>query len=133
MKRRTFVWLATGASVSFYLPHFYCRPKTNRFTKNLSRPVALQHICDSKTIMEIGKAYQQQAKNENDEPALKKLLSTNEQGKPINETMDSSSIAAILNQKIQQDFQQNRIVVANGWVLSVTEARQCALFSLTEK
>jgi hypothetical protein len=83
--------------------------------------------------MEIGKAYQQQAKNENDEPALIKLLSTNEQGKPINETMDSSSIAAILNQKIQQDFQQNRIVVANGWVLSVTEARQCALFSLTEK
>jgi hypothetical protein len=133
MKRRTFVRLTTGASVAFYLPNFYCRPKTNDFTKTLARPVALQHICDSHTIMEIGKAYQQQAKNENDEAALIKLLSANEQGKPINETMDSNSIAAILNQKIQQDFQQNRIVVANGWVLSVTEARQCALFSLTEK
>jgi hypothetical protein len=31
---------------------------------------------------------------------------------------------------IQQDFEAGRTVVLRGWILSVTEARQCALFSM---
>ena len=31
---------------------------------------------------------------------------------------------------IHDDFENGRIVVLNGWILSLTEARQCALFSL---
>ncbi|HTI04540.1 MAG TPA: hypothetical protein VL549_04445 [Gemmatimonadales bacterium] len=31
---------------------------------------------------------------------------------------------------VQSDFVAGRTVVIHGWVLSVTEARQCALFSL---
>ena len=131
MKRKTFIRLATTASVALYLPN--CRPKTNPFTKILARPEALQHLCDSKTIQEIGEAYQKQAEDGNDETVLVNLLSTDKQGKPIIETTNNTSIASILSQKIQQDFQQNKIVVVNGWVLSLTEARQCALFSLTEK
>ena len=40
-----------------------------------------------------------------------------------------NKLEALLNQKIQQDFEAGRTVVVNGWVLSQTEARQCALFS----
>ena len=31
---------------------------------------------------------------------------------------------------VQSDFEHGRIVVVQGWVLSETEARQCALYSL---
>jgi hypothetical protein len=36
------------------------------------------------------------------------------------------SIAAM----VRRDFDTGRTVLVNGWVLSATEARQCALFSL---
>lgn len=36
------------------------------------------------------------------------------------------SIAAM----VRRDFETGRTVLVNGWVLSATEARQCALFSL---
>jgi hypothetical protein len=31
---------------------------------------------------------------------------------------------------VQRDFAAGRTVMLDGWVLAVTEARQCALFSL---
>ena len=33
-------------------------------------------------------------------------------------------------QQVRDDFAAGRTVVVDGWVLSATEARQCALFSL---
>jgi hypothetical protein len=36
-----------------------------------------------------------------------------------------------LDDQIRDDFSAGRTVVIDGWVLSVTEARQAALFSLT--
>ena len=33
-------------------------------------------------------------------------------------------------QQVRNDFAAGRIVLVDGWVLSATEARQCALFSL---
>ena len=132
MKRRTFIRIATTASAALYFPHIQCRQKPDTAAKWLAHPQALEHLFDSKTIHEIGKVYQKQAKDEGDETVLVKLLSTDRQGNPISETADSASIASLLSQKIQEDFQQNKIVVVNGWVLSLTEARQCALFSLIE-
>ncbi len=32
---------------------------------------------------------------------------------------------------VRRDFAAGRTIIVNGWVLSVTEARQCALHSLT--
>jgi hypothetical protein len=132
MKRRTFIRMAATASAALYLPNIQCHQGTKPFANWLARPQALEHLFDSKTIHEIGEVYQKQAKDESDETVLVKLLSADKQGKPIRETADSASIASLLSQKIQEDFQQNKIVVVNGWVLSLTEARQCALFSLTE-
>jgi len=33
---------------------------------------------------------------------------------------------------VKQDFGNGKIAVVDGWILSVTEARQCALYSLEE-
>ena len=86
-----------------------------------------------KTIHEIGEAYQKQTSNENNKTTLVKLLAMDINGNPIDESADSALVASQLAKKIQQDFQQDKTVVVDGWVLSRTEARQCALFSLTEK
>ena len=39
--------------------------------------------------------------------------------------------AASIDDQIRDDFESGRITVVDGWLLSVTEARQAALFSLT--
>jgi hypothetical protein len=35
-----------------------------------------------------------------------------------------------IDDTVHEDFASGRTVVVDGWVLAVTEARQCALFSL---
>ena len=133
MKRKTFVMLAAGGIAAFCLPEFSCKTKSNSFIKTLALPQALQHISDAKTIREIGEAYKKQNQNESDETILVKLLSIDKHGKPIPEASGSITVASLLDEKIRDDFQQNKTMIVDGWVLSVTEARQCALFSITEK
>ena len=70
-------------------------------------PEMLSSICDQKTLHAIGKAYLQEHPAGRDE--LQKL---------------------IVNSNVQDDFQKGNIIVVKGWVLSATEARQCALLTL---
>jgi len=37
-----------------------------------------------------------------------------------------------IDQKIKEDFEKGDVVTVKGWILSVTEARQCALFALVD-
>jgi hypothetical protein len=130
MKRRIFVKLAVAATAGLYLPGAACNSKNNSLTNMLSQPNALQHICDVETIREIGKGYQNLVPGENKE-SLIRLLSPNI-GHEIDESRDSSLVSSVLEKRVQQDFQENKTMVVDGWVLSVTEARQCALFSLSQ-
>ena len=133
MRRRTFVTLTAAATVALYLPELDCRPKASRFTRIISQPGALEHICDVQSIRQIGDAYQKQASNEASESELTRLLATDTNGSKITESSDSTSIASYLDKRVRDDFKQDKTVVVDGWVLSLTEARQCALFSLTTK
>src|SRR5437762_14210660 len=133
MKRRTFVRLATATTVVLSLPDLYCTSKDSTLTRTLSQPSVLLHICDAKTIHSIGEAYQHQATNERDKATLMKLLKQGPDGLPINEGKNSDAIVALLNKKVSQDFQQQKTVIVDGWILSITEASQCALYSLTER
>jgi hypothetical protein len=74
-----------------------------------SAPAMLAELCDKKTLHEIGATYLQQHPQENNRESLRKL---------------------IMNKQAQDDFRDGNIVVVKGWVLSVTEARQCALLTL---
>ena len=133
MKRRAFVRLATATTVALSLPDLYCTPKDSTLIRTLSQPNALLHICDAKTIHAIGEAYQHQATTENDRTTLVKLLTQGPDGLPIDEGKNSDAIVSLLNKKVSQDFQQQKTVIVDGWILSITEARQCALYSLTER
>ena len=126
MKRSTFVRLATASTVALYLPGLYCTSKDSTLVQTLSQPNALQHICDAKTILEIGEAYRQQASSENDKTTLVKILTEN------SSHVEGDAVLSLLNKKVTEDFQLGKTVIVDGWILSLTEARQCALYSLTK-
>lgn len=133
MKRRIFIRLAAATTASLYLPNLGCKSKQNALTDLLAQPSALQHICDKEAIRAIGEAYQKLVPNENDRDTLIKLvLASSLPDRAINQSADSTFVRSVLDQRVTQDFQENKTMVVDGWVLSVTEARQCALFSLTQ-
>ena len=76
-------------------------------------------------VREIGSHYRSATPAENTADALRAAISKS-RGFHVpllgNESLDD---------QIEDDFEEGRTVVVDGWVLSVTEARQAALFSLT--
>ncbi len=128
MKRRTFIDLSTfsAASVVVLLQNG-CAEKAIK--KGLGEPLSLSYILDAKTIRETGLAYREQFPSENNKKKLAYLL-TNQNS--LADNTDPRTIRSILDKKSQEDFENGKTVVVNGWVLSETEARQCALFSLLQ-
>ena len=70
-------------------------------------PEMLSSLADKKALREIGHEYLKQY------PAEKNQLQD-----------------LVIQSNVQTDFSKGNIVVIKGWVLSVTEARQCALLTL---
>ena len=131
MKRRTFIYLSFATAAGMGAPFVSCRNKSAALNKILAQPKFLSHICDAKTLREIGKVYKEEFPSESKKEQLANELLTDNSGKSFAETADQSSISSLLDQKIKQDFETGKTVVVKGWVLSATEAQQCALFSLT--
>ena len=122
MERRAFVKLSayTALVLSVPLLDSCLKPGDNP----LAQPLFFSHIADVKTITDAGLAYRKMDKSEDDKALLMQLLSG---GDP---STDQKAIRAALDDRVKQDFQTNKTVTVSGWVLSVTEARQCALFSI---
>lgn len=129
MKRRTFIFLAAGAAAITILP--LVRYKQGKFTPDdpLLRPEVLARFCDEKEICAIGKSYRSLVPVEDNKKKLEELILTNNDGKKES-TESKSAISTLIEEKIRQDFEQGRTVVADGWIISETEARQCALVSI---
>lgn len=104
-----------------------CRQKTPVLYDVLSQPEQLAQICDLKTLREIGMAYRLQTASETDADKLTSLLLADSAGNPVSSESNHSFIQNLISRKIDQDFESGNIVVVKGWILSVTEARQCAL------
>jgi hypothetical protein len=121
MERSDFIKLAAIAAVVLTVPLAEgCGHKNDPLTL----PLLFSHLADKKTIIQTGMAYRKMFENENSQSALGQALSAN---KP---TMDPDALRAALEKQVILDFAAGRIVTVDGWVLSVTEARQCALFSI---
>ena len=76
-------------------------------------------------VRQIGSQYRASTPTENTADALRAALASSH-GLRIPFIGNGS-----LDDQIRDDFASGRTVVVGGWVLSVTEARQAALFSLT--
>lgn len=130
MKRRHFLRITlVGASVAG-LPMVGCDAFSGD-KQSLAQPLMLSQFCDEEAILEIGKAYQGMDPQARDVKTLTESLLSDIYGssrKPGNK--DAVPIKKI-NDRIRKDFEENLIVKPAGWILSKTEARQCALYSLT--
>ena len=126
MKRKDFLQLSafTAAAISLPLLHSCNAPVSENA---MAQPVFLSRLFDEDTIRDAGKAYLQKTPAENDDIKLIQLLAGNSS---IADSSDEKAIHQYLEEKIKQDFEEGKTILVKGWVLAVTEARQCALFSL---
>ena len=126
MKRKDFLQLSafTAAAISLPLVHSCNVPVSENA---MAQPVFLSRLFDEDTIRDAGKAYLHKTPAENDDNKLIQLLAGNSS---IAGSSDEKAIHQYLEEKIKQDFEEGKTVLVKGWVLAVTEARQCALFSL---
>lgn len=116
------------------LPSLSCNRVDPAAAKMLQKaPDQLSHICDAHTIREIGNAYRKQVAAESDKDQLIKLLLTDSSGNSISRSSDTTLLKSVLSDKVKSDFDKGKIVNIKGWVLSETEARQCALFSFNQQ
>jgi hypothetical protein len=133
MTRRAFVLSVLGTAAAFFLTQIGCREKVSSKTTVLFMPAFLSLIIDEKAIRKIGLAYIGIAPNQTTESFLISKLMTDRNGKPLSRTLSASNISLALRKKIEQDFIKGQYLFVDGWVLSETEAQQCALFSLSQK
>jgi hypothetical protein len=130
MQRRKFILLTTAGGVTLSLSGLSCNTRRPAFYPILDKPRQLAYICDKKTIQEIGRAYQVHTPAETAADQLIRILSADSSGRPISSSADVLYVQQMIDQKITQDFEKGNTVVVKGWILAVTEARQCALFAV---
>lgn len=131
MKRKDFILLSFYSGVAVSVPFLGCNTSSGVANKAWVTPSLLSHICDAKALKEIGAAYRQKF-DENNERELADLLLMDSDNKAISENSEDAIVHSMLEKKIQKDFETGKTVIVKGWILSKTEAQQCALFSFTQ-
>jgi len=130
MKRRHFIFYTVISTAAVSIPFLNCSSPDPELDKKLAMPETLAQTYDEKTIMEIGQAYGKTYPDEYSISDLEQLVTKTETGKSIAGSETAEMINSTLNAMVKKDFQTGDTVVLNGWILSKTEARQCALFTL---
>ena len=130
MQRRQFLQLSAMGGTVFLVTGISCNQRHPASYAVLGKPEALAQICDLKTLKEIGMAYHAQAPSETDADKLAALLLTDSGGNTVSSASDNSVIQTLISKKIEHDFETGNIVIVKDWILSVTEARQCAFLFL---
>ena len=127
MKRRTFIATATITAIG--LPVAYYVKKKISKGDPLTNAEMLSHFCDERALKEIGIAYRTIVPAENERQKLTDLILTDASGTKV-KASDWSAVEDLVTKKIHDEFLQQDLIIVKGWVISKTEARQCALFSL---
>ena len=93
-------------------------------------PLILSSFCDEQTLRSIGESYRNLTPEENSKEKLLNLLTSG-----LNMQNDSlKNVSAAVNKlelNIEKEFKEINLVTIKGWIISRTEARQCALLSLS--
>jgi hypothetical protein len=90
------------------------------------------------TVREIGHAYRADVPAESTPEVLETALrsrgmtiQSGHYGQGVRHLRYLTPASAMTSEEhVRADFAAGRVVVVRGWILSVTEARECALFSL---
>ena len=125
MNRKKFILVATAGTAALAIPSWYFNYYVPEYDTALASPGLLSSIWDEATMRTIGAAYRQQFSAEDSERKLVNLLAGDA-------SSTTAQLAEALNAQITTDFESNHTVMINGWVLAITEARQCALYSFSK-
>jgi len=123
LDRRRFLQLSALGIVAT-LADSACAVSSDRPESAIDRPQLLVMLGPER-VRQLGAHYRASTPNENSADALRAALSTGHGSQTP--TIKNGS----LDNQIRDDFEAGRTVIVDGWVLSVTEARQAALFSLS--
>jgi hypothetical protein len=123
LDRRRFLQL-TAAGMVASLTDSACTRGTGEDAQALAQP-ALLEMLGAEGAREIGTQYRATVPKENTAAALRAAISSSQHQKFPWIWRRS------IEERIRDDFAAGRTVVVSGWVLSETEARQCALYSLS--
>lgn len=125
MQRRDFIYLSACMAVALAVPVATgCEAGQ---TGVESQPFFFSQVADVKTIVNTGNVYRKKHPEEDDKSRLAELLLT---GSTLQSSSDSEAIRQMLIKNVHEDFKKCNTNIVAGWILSLTEARQCALFSI---
>lgn len=128
MKRRKFILAAAVTAVTIPVAKYLY--DSSHTQDPLVMPDVLARFCDENAIREIGITYRNQVPQENKKEKLIEILLTDKAENKV-KINDRLKITKLLDKKIKEEFAGYKTIVISGWVITTTEARQCALFSLT--
>jgi hypothetical protein len=131
MKRRTFIYtgIALAAVLGFgdlFLLNYESKWKKQPFLF----PLILSNILDEEWLRIVGNSYRVMRPDENSKEKLLNAI-TSEMQTNHDKTYDISNQVLEIEKIVEMDFKYERHILIRGWVLSETEARQCALLSLS--
>jgi hypothetical protein len=123
MDRRRFLTAGGISTVALAASGFWSWAPAPLEPEVLARPALCATLGDFASLHALGRRYRAAHPEEDSRDALVGALRAKiDPG--------SSSLHDRLDAQIRADFARGRIVQLDGWILSVTEARQCALYSL---
>lgn len=114
---------ASGAAISLLL----LRSNLNGALPPLQQPIFLAQMFDRETLRRIGVGYRNTHPEEDGVAQLTNLLGS---AARTDSQVSADKQSRQLQRQVEDDFTNGRITMVDGWVLSVTEARQCALLSI---
>ena len=128
MKRRSFILLsglaisATGVSVVNLFDLSFAGRSEH------TKPKFLSQLCDNDTVRDLGRIFLEL----NPLEKRREVLETKLYGASVNiASLAPEEIVRLqrgLEKSIYKDFDAGETIILKGWILSLTEARQCALY-----
>jgi hypothetical protein len=131
MKRRTFIYTGVAVATGVGLCDLYFwnnEPKWKR--QPFLYPFILSNILDEESLRIIGNSYRVMKPDENSKIKLLNAITSKINIIQPNRNDIANQVTEI-ERSVEMDFKSDKIIVIKGWVISETEARQCALLSLS--
>lgn len=120
-----------AAASGIVLTVFYSRKDDSKRRKlSIIDPMILSSFCDEQTLRDIGQSYRDTNPDENSRDKLMRFLTKGLNNGDKSSINDSEAINE-LELRIENEFKETDPLIIKGWVVSKTEARQCALLSLS--
>jgi FKBP-type peptidyl-prolyl cis-trans isomerase 2 len=127
MIRRDFLKLSVAVTPAMALALNACRTGAATPQEALAQPESLYGIMERNDLQAVGKAYLARFN------PTKEALQTEILGQDPAPGTDPAKVINQIADTVRNDFNNGRTIILEGWVLSLTEARQCALHTLIYK